>query len=274
MKRAVFLCCAAVAIGTTVRGGPIESAIIAAMKLREAANYQWVATVTEDSRFYFVEAKTRKDGYTLVSTPMVNSIQRKLGGGKSEIQTAIFRGNDEFVVQTPEGWMSRDELAELPSPGFGGQLGAGGARRPVRGGGSPAGFGGRGPRYSNLQVNLSFPHDELETIVGSYTEVRATTDGVEGVLSTDGAKLLLVHPGQDEITALRASGSFKLWLKDGAVSKYEVQLAGTLALGAGSNRREVSVNQSVTTELKDVGKTAFDVPEEAKRKLAERLPSK
>ena len=84
------------------------------MQLREAGSYQWIATVEDDSRFYTIEGKTRPDGYTLVSMPMVSAIQRKLSSSASDIQTAVFKGDADFVVETKDGWKSRAELAASP----------------------------------------------------------------------------------------------------------------------------------------------------------------
>ena len=91
--------------------------------------------------------------------------------------------------------------------------------------------------------------------------------GASGTLSELGAKLLLVHPGQNEITALRASGTFKLWLKNGVLVRYQVQLAGTISVGVGPNRWEISVQQTATTEVTALDAVPFEIPEEAKRKL-------
>lgn len=255
-------------VGTSVQGTPVDTAILAAMKLREAGSYQWIATVEDDSRFYTIEGKTRRDGYTLVNMPMVNSIQRQIGGSGSDIQTAVFKGDADFVVETTEGWKSRTELAasplavppqpKIPVRKRGGM---GSANLPI-GPGHPA-F-----RYSNLQLNLSHPHDEVGIIVGSYSDIRLDPTGsVTGTLSEEGAKLLLVHPGQNEITPLRASGTFKLWLERGVLVRYEVQLTGTISVGTGPSHWEISLRQTVTTDLRGVDATTFEVPEEAKRKL-------
>jgi hypothetical protein len=265
MRRVASLCYVILAVRTVCNGTPIDNAIVAAMRLPEARNYQWIATVQDDSRFYTVEGKTQKDGYTLVSMPMVSSIQRQLGAGGSDIQTAIFRGDMGCVIDTPNGWKTPRELALSPSPlsqNPGGSGPPGPRRLPA-----PIGPGHPAFHYSNLQLNLSHPHDEVGIIVGSYSDVQPEPDGISGTLTEQGAKLLLVHPGQNEITALRANGTFQLWLKDGALLRYEVRLAGTIAVGVGPTRWEISLHQTVVTELKGLETTTFDVPEEAKRKL-------
>ena len=42
------------------------------------------------------------------------------------------------------------------------------------------------------------------------------------------AKLLLVHPGQKEITPRAAAGTFRFWVENGMLVKYEVKLEGKL----------------------------------------------
>lgn len=86
-------------------------------------------------------------------------------------------------------------------------------------------------------------------------------------MSETGAKLLLVHPGQNGLTPLRANGTFRLWVRDGALLKYERKLKGTLSVETSSTRREIQVHQQSTTELKAVGTNTFVVPEAARQKL-------
>ncbi|HEX2853017.1 MAG TPA: hypothetical protein VHO24_07260 [Opitutaceae bacterium] len=268
MSRLVFAWVVFLAGAGSVRGGAVDTAIVVAMKLPEAKTYSWTSTVQDDGRFYVIDGKTQRDGYTLVNMPMVSAIQRKLGATRSETHTAIFKGDSHCVIDSPGGWKTPEELgASLED------LARSQTRGSRRRGGSGSGIGtvtlppGSGIRYSNLQLNISHPHDEIGLIVGSHTSMRAESDGVSGDLSEEGAKLLLVHPGQNEIMPLRASGTFRLWIKEGALVKYEIQLTGTIAVGAGSNRREISLRQTSNTSITKINQTTFEVPEEAKRKL-------
>ena len=267
MRRAVFLCCIAAATGTTARGSSVDRAILAAMHVSEVGNYRWISTVEDDRRFYLIDGKTRKDGYTFVTMPMVASIQRELGGNGSEIQRAVFKGDMDCVVETPEGWKTPAELTASATAPRRGSVTATRRRPPGAGGSGAIGPGHPAFRYSNLQLHLSHPHDELGIIVGCYSEIRPDPAGASGTLSELGAKLLLVHPGQNEITPLRASGTFKLWLKDGVLVRYQVQLAGTISVEVGSSRTEISVQQTATTEVTAVNAAPFEIPPEAKRKL-------
>lgn len=262
--RVVQICTFVLSGIAAAHGGTVDAAILAAMKLPDAHNYHWISTVEDDARFYEIEGRTEKAGYTLVSMPLVSSLRRRLGADGTGVQTAIFKGDMSCVIQTPTGWSTPDELS--PKSGSANSHGVSytslHTSRHSRSGGSAS-----SSNYSNIQLNLSHPADEIGIIVGSYTDIHADESGVSGTLSEMGAKLLLVHPGQDEITPLNASGSFKLWIKDGILVKYEVRLAGTISVETGSLHREFTVHQTATTELRDVGTTRVDVPEEVRRKL-------
>lgn len=281
MTTHAFACLALALTAPTLRAGPAEQALVAAMKLPEAPNYAWTTVVDDDARSYMIDGKTDrtgKDDLSLVYMPMVAVVRRRVTRGTSNSEnqvTAIYKGNTKLVVEIDDRWKRPDELPEYSSPS--GYSGRGRSRGGMSGMGGPGGRGPRGtggstggrstPAFSNLQLTLSRPHEEIAILVASHTDLKADGDAVGGTLSETGAKLLLVHDGQKEITPLRASGTFRLWVKDGNLVKYEVKLEGTLAIAAGGSRREVTVHQTATTVIKDVGTTTFDVPDEARRKL-------
>ena len=92
-------------------------------------------------------------------------------------------------------------------------------------------------------------------------------DIVTGTLTDLGAQLLLVRDGQDNLTPVRASGSFKIWLRAGMVAKYQLKIEGTLQVQLSSGPKAIQVQQITDTIVKDVGTTKFDVPEQARAKL-------
>ena len=278
MKRSVFAYIAIMLATASAYAGPVESAIVAAMKLPDAANYSWVTTIDDDARTYEITGKTDKSDYSVVEMPMVAAVRRGVtrNSANSDNQVeAVFKGDEKLVIQTPTGWKTPEELAAAARSGYSGQRGGGMGGR--RGGGRRGGFPGGGgpggrdgttpPVFSNLQLTLSRPAEEIGIIVASHTDLTADGDTVNGTLTETGAKLLLVHPGQKEITPLSAGGTFRLWIKDGVLVKYEVKLGGTLAVMTNGTRREVEVHQTATTELQNVGTTTLNVPDEAKKKL-------
>ncbi len=260
-------------LAALAHAGPTDAAIVAAMKLPEAPNYAWVTTVIDDARTYDITGQTDKSDFSLVTMPMISALRRRAGRGSANSDNqveAVFKGAARCVIATPDGWRTPDELAATSRPARSGPIygaTAGGLGFP---GGAPNGRDRRGgppPAYSNLQLNLSRPHEEIGVIIGSHTDIKADGEIISGTLSETGAKLLLVHAGQNELTPLAARGTFRLWIRDGALVKYEVTLAGRIAVDTPSARREVDVNQTSTTELRTVGTTKFEVPDEARNKL-------
>jgi hypothetical protein len=132
-----------------------------------------------------------------------------------------------------------------------------------------SGEGGRGapPAYSNAQNTLNRPHEEIAVIIAGYSDLKVEGDVVSGTLSETSAKLLLVHAGQKDITPVKAGGTFRLWIREGMLVKYETTLEGTLKVESRDGKREVVVHQTATTTITDVGTTTFEVPAAAVKKL-------
>jgi hypothetical protein len=286
MKRVALTCLLAALAVPGMRAAPTDAAIVAAMKLPDAPNYSWVSEISDDARSYEIVGKTdRLTDYSLVTMPMVGAVRRRVTRGSSGTDnqaTVLFKGGEHFVVQTDEGWMRPEEMPAMSGRGGrggyppggnypGGAFPAGGQRgRGRRGGGPFPGDDGSTtpPAYSNLQQTLSRPHEEIAIIVAGFTDIKADEGGVfTGVLNETAAKLLLVHAGQDQITPLKASGTFRLWVASGRLVKYETKLEGTLQVETRSTKHEVVVHQTSTTTLKDTGATSFEVPDDARKKL-------
>ena len=60
-----------------------------------------------------------------------------------------------------------------------------------------------------------------------------------------------------------AKGSVKIWIKDGALVKYELKNSGKMSFGG----NDIDINRTTTVEFSDVGSTKVDAPAEAKAKL-------
>ncbi len=265
MLRAFLLCCGFGAV--LLHAGPTESTIIAAMKLSDQPNYTWVATVVDDARSYEIRAQTSRDGYTRAKMPVVNAVRRRLGVSATDTEIdVIFRGNVRCVLGTDDGWKTVDELPKREEIVPDAVVAARSSTR-INKGPPPRRDEIPVTAYSNLQLALSLPHEELAVIVTSHEGLVVTGNTATGTLSNSGAQLLLVRDGQSDITPLRASGAFKLWLQQGIVTRYQVQLEGTLAVVTSVGPREIRVSQKTDTTISQVGTTRFDVPGEARAKL-------
>lgn len=250
---------------------PPDAVIIAAMRLAEQDSYSWTTTVEDDARTYEVRGQTQRGGYTRVQMPLVNAVRRRLGASFGDTQAElIFKGNVRCVFATDTGWKTLAELpppapeasvavpVSLPAPGPGGAAGL----PPL-----PRRDESKRPPYSNLQLAISHPHEELAVIVANQANLELAGDTAIGTLNTLGAQLLLVHDGQEQITPYASRGTFKLWFRDGQVVRYQLKLEGWLEVATATGPLTVFVRQNSETTLREVGRTRFEVPEEARLKL-------
>jgi hypothetical protein len=111
--------------------------------------------------------------------------------------------------------------------------------------------------------------DEADDLVSKAKELKP---GEGGMLSGDateaGAKELLTfgpRGGDGPPPPKNAKASMKFWIKDGALTKYESHLTGSVAFAADQDAQEMEIIRTV--EIKDVGKTKVEVPADAKKQL-------
>lgn len=232
---------------------PKDDVQSAVKKLSDAGNYSWKANVQNAGgaggaggggggrggrgRGGFFgggpsEGKTTKDGLTVISTTF----------GENTRQTVI--KGEKIVIQTQDGWQTLEEMAAA----FGGG-------------------GGRGGRGGAGLFRNRVPAAQAEDLLGKVKELKSADGVYSGDLTEDGAKSLLSFGGGrggngPEISG--AKGSVKFWVKDGALSKYEFKVQGTMSFNG--NDREI--NRTTTIEVKDVGSTKVEIPEDAKKKLS------
>jgi hypothetical protein len=210
--------------------------VTAAAKKLAGTSYSWKMTMDLGPNSQFTpgptEGKIEKDGYTWLSSSFQDNTS--IGIAKEK----------KVVVKTDEGWKTGEEL------GDGG------------GGFDPNVFMAR-----RLQ-NLKTPAAELEELASKVGELKKDGDVISGDLTKEGAESLLMgnfrRPGANRPPPKDAKGSVKIWLKDGEVSKYETKVSGKID----RNGEEQEMQRTTTTEIKDVGKTKVEVPDDAKKKLS------
>jgi len=123
---------------------------------------------------------------------------------------------------------------------------------------------GPGRWMSMFARNMPVPAKQASEIVGDTKEL-TTEEGVySGDLTEEGAKALMTfRRGGDGPSISGAKGSVKFWLKDGGLTKYQYKVKGLMDW----NGNEIDIDRETTVEIKDVGSTTVEVPEEAKSKL-------
>lgn len=208
----------------------------AAKTLADQSSYSWKTTVENaggggGGRWGGpTEGQTEKGGFTHLS--MVrgdNTLVAIMKGGKG-------------VVKTPDGWQTAEELANDQD------------RQ------NPARFAAR------MLTNYKTPAMQAADLTDQVKELKKDGDSLSGELTEAGAKSLLSLGGRGggngpEISG--AKGSAKFWVKDGALAKYQFAVQGTMSFNG--NDREI--NRTTTVDIKDVGTTKIEVPEDAKKKL-------
>ena len=111
------------------------------------------------------------------------------------------------------------------------------------------------------------PAAQVEELAGKVKELKQDGDVYSGELTEEGAKSQLMFGGRGggngpEISG--AKGSVKFWVKDGLLSKYEVKVQGHVSF----NGNDRDVDRTTTVEIKDIGSTKVQVPDDAKKKLS------
>jgi len=113
--------------------------------------------------------------------------------------------------------------------------------------------------------NVKTPAAQAAELANDTKELKKDGDTYSGDLTEDGAKTLLrFRRGGDGPPVANAKGSVKFWLQDGALTKYQFKVKGTVTFGG----NDVDVDRTTTVEIKDVGATKLDPPAEAKQKLS------
>jgi len=125
--------------------------------------------------------------------------------------------------------------------------------------------GGEGPgRFMSMMIqNFQAPAEEAAELAGFVKELKKDGDAYSGDLTEEGAKAKLTWRGGGA-TATNPKGSVKFWVKDGALTKYEFKVKGKVDW----NGNEFDNDRTTTVEIKDVGATKLEVPDEAKKKLS------
>ena len=117
---------------------------------------------------------------------------------------------------------------------------------------------------SRFAHNMPVPAKQAVEIAGDATELTLADGVYSGDLTEEGAKALMTFSrGGGGPSISNAKGSAKFWLKDGALTKYQYKVTGTMDW----NGNQFDVDRETTVEIKDVGATTVEVPEPAKSKL-------
>jgi hypothetical protein len=126
--------------------------------------------------------------------------------------------------------------------------------------------GGEGPaRFMSMMIqNFQTPAEEAAELAGFAKELKKDGDVYSGDLTEEGAKAKLTFRRGADTTVTNPKGSVKFWVKEGALMKYETKVKGSVNW----NGNDFDNDRTTTVEIKDVGTTKVEVPEEARKKLS------
>jgi hypothetical protein len=212
---------------------PKDDLTNAAKALADKANYSWHMTIAVPENSPFRpgpwDGKIEKDGFTHVTF--------SFGDNTSQF---VVKGDKAAASSPNGGWQSLSEME-----------------------------GGEGPgRFFGMMIrNFKAPAAQAAQLVSYAKELKKDGEVYSSELTEEGAKVLLTwrpQAGGEGPKVSGAQGSMKFWLKDGALTKYEFKLKGKVSF----NGNEFDNDRTTTVEIKDVGTTKLNVPEEARKKLS------
>jgi hypothetical protein len=118
-------------------------------------------------------------------------------------------------------------------------------------------------------ANARTPADELAALSSKLSELKVESDdSYSGKLDAADAKAIMAflvkhRAPMPNMEVSSASGSLRIWLKDGLLRKYVLTTAGAISLPFGKKE----INRIATVSITDFGTTQLEVPAEAKAKL-------
>jgi hypothetical protein len=238
MKKNVLFSLAILAAGSLLAADSNlkDEVASAAAALGGQKNYSWKTLVDAGPNARFrpgpTEGKTEKDGYTQLSMTF-----------NDNTTLAVIKGTNATVKTPDHDWQSAAEATQDTGGGF-----------------NPATF------IARLALNSKTPAAEAAALAAQAQNLAAGTNGISGDLTEAGAKALLPFrrgSGGDAPTVTNPKGSVTFWITGGVLTKYQFHVTGTVSF----NGNDRDVDRTSTTEIKDVGTTKMDVPDEAKKKL-------
>lgn len=129
---------------------------------------------------------------------------------------------------------------------------------------------GAGQFVARRMRTFKAPAIEAAEFADKAKSLKSADGVISGDLTEEAAKEMLTFGrrgggGGDRPAPKDAKGSVKYWVKDGALTKYEINVSGKVTNRDGD---ETTMSRTTTVDLKDVGKTKLGLSEENKKKLS------
>jgi hypothetical protein len=209
----------------------------AAEKLAGSDNYSWTSTM-ESPQFSPPpsQGKAQKDGLVSLEVSMQDN------------KVESFAKDGKGAIKTEDGWLSLDEAAKAE--------------------GGDGGF--NFSRFMAMRLrNFKAPAVQAGELADQTKSLAKDGDAYSGELTEEGAKGLMTmggrRGGQGQPPPIsNAKGTVKFWVKDGVLTKYVTKVTGTMKNRDGD---DMDIDRTTTIEIKEVGTTKINVPDDAKKKM-------
>lgn len=205
---------------------PAGDVTSAAQKLAAGTNYSWRTTVTVPEGSRFRPGPI--DGKV---DGNLTDIKLSMRDNHTEI---IMNGTNTAVTDPDDGtW---EKLSDVDTQGAG--------------------------RFLTYMVqNFKAPPAQAIDLVSDAQSLQQSGNSYSGALTEEGAKNLLTFRRGGNAQITNSSGTVTFSVDDGVLAKYEYHVKGSIKFGG----EEHPIDRDTTVEIKDVGKTTIDVPDDAKK---------
>jgi hypothetical protein len=211
-----------------------DKIVTAAKLLGDKPNYSWSSFIRE-------EGDGRSGQNPGFSGKVIKGGPMCLISMAGATREGVYMNGQKGAAKGTAGWQTLDEIAK------------------------PGGFAAAIVRYLR---SIKTPSAECGALGGELQNVKEEKGAISGDLKEASAKEYLEfyippYAGQAAPKIADPKGTAKFWIKEGMPTRYEINVECKVIRGD----KESEYQRTTTVEIKDVGTTKLEVPEEAKQKL-------
>jgi hypothetical protein len=211
------------------QAGPADDVTAAAQKLGTESSYSWHATTVVPPDAQFRPGPT--EGKTANGLTYVKMSFRD---NESEI---YMKGTNAVMTDPDGGWQTLAEASQDDQ--------------------------GPGRFMTGMVRNFRTPAKQAADLAADCKDLTMTNGAWTSDLTADGAKKMLTFRRGGGANVTNPSGSATFWIANGELTKFETHVKGSVSF----NGNDMDVDRDTTVEIKDVGTTKIDVPDDVTKKL-------
>jgi hypothetical protein len=231
MKMNILCSSAVVFLGPLLaaQAGPADDVTAAAQKLGTESSYSWHSTtvVPEDSPFHPGPTEGKTAGG-------MTYVKMSFGDNDTEI---YMKGTNAVMTNPDGGWQTLAEASQDDQ--------------------------GPGRFMTGMVRNFRTPATQAADLVSGCKSLTMANGAYTSDLTTDGAKKMLTFRRGGGANVTNPSGSVTFWIANGELTKFETHVKGSVSF----NGNDMDVDRDTTVEIKSVGSTKIDMPDDVAKKM-------